>query len=334
VRKSNTEFRKSSSISVRKAGNKRTATGYAIVFAPAISNDLGNFVESIDSHAVDLSRNAVWCLRAHDETRQIASTLSGSLRLTKDSRGVRFEVDLPDTQDGNDLAVLIANGDGGQCSFGFIAESDLWSYRGDMPHRLVTKLQLIEISIGVIQPAYSLTSLALASGARSNALRLDTRKLLHLLSLRNDPTDSIVGPGRIITSQTPDGKTTVAFGADFCQCDTQNPDRQLTCGTCQASVLYLSKYDEFSCACGENDAPNHVCAQCGLAFDRSKVKEKPTLLEQVQETQEITCKCTSHRCETCGATFSDADQQQDYLGSSQDDARSLHLGLLQRRMAE
>lgn len=275
----------------------------------------------------------------HIEGQILGRQSNRTLALVDTSSALKFSCTLDeDTVWGSSAIAALARRDIIASSFAMLVTKDEWS---ELPDgnllRTIVAADLIHIA-PVANPAYLANATGLRKQQLNTALRTASSdqkiKLLELLALRNDPTDSIVGPGRIITSQTPEGKTTVAFGADFCQCDTQDRDRQLTCGTCQASVLYLSKYDEFSCACGENDAPNHVCAQCGLAFDRSNVKEKPILLEQVQETQEIGSKCTTHRCETCGATFGDADQQQDYLGSSQDDARSLHLALLQRRMAE
>lgn len=155
-----------SNISVRSVNGKRTLSGYAVVFSPAVSEDLGGFIESIDSNAIDLSKQKnVFVLRGHDANKQLASTASKTLTLRKDSRGIFFEFDLPQTQDGDDLAELYKAGQslGGQCSFGFIALSDDWTLRDNMPHRLVTSLELLEISVGVIFPAYADSSAALRS---------------------------------------------------------------------------------------------------------------------------------------------------------------------------
>jgi hypothetical protein len=149
MKKTNQELRAGHKIQVRARNGKRVLTGYAIVFAPAVSEDLGSFVESISYNAVNLEENNVWMLRGHDNNRQLGSTDAGTLRLTKDSRGVRFELDIPDTTDGSDLAELYGRGDGGQCSFGFTARDDNWTQRADGTIlRTVTDLQLLKSLAG------------------------------------------------------------------------------------------------------------------------------------------------------------------------------------------
>jgi Escherichia/Staphylococcus phage prohead protease len=160
---------------VRQTSKGRTAVGYSIVFPPAISSDLGGFVEQIDSNAVNIQRNNVWALRAHDTTRQIASTDAGTARLSKDKIGIRHEIDLPPTTDGNDLAALLARGDGGQCSFGFVCISDSWQEKNGVVLRTVTELELLEISIGVIFPAYGDTKSSLRSAPEWVRTKLKVR---------------------------------------------------------------------------------------------------------------------------------------------------------------
>ena len=165
-------------VEIRKTAKGRMAVGYSIVFPPAISQNLGGFVEEIDHNAVNLSRNNVWAVRGHDVNAPLGNTNAGTLRLSKDARGIRHEIDLPDTTDGNDLVELLSRGDGGQCSFSFICLSDNWSERADGSIlRTVTDLQLMEISIGVIFPAYTDTQSAIRScpaAIRSKLLKRDT----------------------------------------------------------------------------------------------------------------------------------------------------------------
>ena len=49
--------------------------------------------------------------KAHDPSRLLARTKSGTLRLEEDSKGLRFELDLPDTTEGRDLLALAERGD-------------------------------------------------------------------------------------------------------------------------------------------------------------------------------------------------------------------------------
>ena len=164
-------YRGSGRVQIRSKGKTgRIATGYAIVFAPSRSQDLGGFVEQIDSNSIDLSTvGNVYALRGHDTSRQLASTDTGTLRLFKDTRGIRFEIDLPDTTDGNDLAELFSrtgpNGsDAGQCSFGFIATRDNWKELTDGTIlRTILDMTLLEVSIGVVFPAYTDTTSSIRS---------------------------------------------------------------------------------------------------------------------------------------------------------------------------
>jgi HK97 family phage prohead protease len=183
-----------SKLQVRTASGKRTLEGYAIVFAPAVSQDLGGFVETIDPNSVNLSKYPnVHALRGHDTNRQLASTASGTLKLTKDSRGLKFSFPLPNTSDGNDLAELYRVGKqelAGQCSFGFLCNRDDWEMKNGVVLRNVADLTLLEISVGVVSPAYIDTSAALRrmpATVRQKVSRdfeQERAHLLHLLKLR------------------------------------------------------------------------------------------------------------------------------------------------------
>ena len=57
----------------------------------------------------------------------LARTKSGTLRLSEDSRGLAFDLDIPDTQAGRDILALAERGDIGGASFGFVATDEEWS---------------------------------------------------------------------------------------------------------------------------------------------------------------------------------------------------------------
>jgi HK97 family phage prohead protease len=160
----NKELRSSGHIEVRSTSTGRIATGYAIVFSPSRSQDLGGFVEQVDPGAMKLGQKNIWALRGHDSNKQLGSTDSGTLRLSKDTKGIRYELDIPATSDGNDLVTLLQRGDGGRCSFGFTVISDDWKVLSDNTVlRTLLDIDVFEISIGVVFPAYSATTSALRS---------------------------------------------------------------------------------------------------------------------------------------------------------------------------
>src|SRR5262249_54192729 len=82
------------------------------------------------------------------------------LKLHEDSRGLAFELHLPNTQLARDIAELVSAGELSQMSFGFVARDDTWSREGRRTIRTLCKVDLFEISI-VPEPAYEQTSVSL-----------------------------------------------------------------------------------------------------------------------------------------------------------------------------
>jgi uncharacterized protein len=86
---------------------------------------------------------------------------AGTLRLWQDAKGLAFELNLPDTSIGRDLAVLVERGDVSGCSFGFITPEggDRWNTQADKPVRELRSVDLREITI-TPAPAYPDTTVA------------------------------------------------------------------------------------------------------------------------------------------------------------------------------
>ena len=73
--------------------------GYAAVYAPATSEDLGGFRERIHPGAFDasLEKNAdIRALWDHNTSQPLARTTNNTLRLSTDKRGLRVEIELPE----------------------------------------------------------------------------------------------------------------------------------------------------------------------------------------------------------------------------------------------
>lgn len=136
--------------------------GYAALFNT--ETDIGGyFREKIAPGAFSDALSAdVRALLDHDHGRVIGRTTAGTLRLAEDDQGLAVEIDLPDTTDGRDAAVLIERGDLSGMSFGFIVTKQSWDETGDTPLRTIEKVELHEVSI-VAFPAYSDTSIAMRS---------------------------------------------------------------------------------------------------------------------------------------------------------------------------
>jgi HK97 family phage prohead protease len=139
----------------------RTIKRYPIVFDER-SIDLGGFIEVIRPQAVDriLREHAdVVALRNHDDTFPLGRVSTGSLRLAKDSRGLRAELD-DSIGFVADTLKLIDRGDAPGGSFAFTVQEggDIWSLRDGMPFREIVDMSVREVSLAVAFPAYKATA--------------------------------------------------------------------------------------------------------------------------------------------------------------------------------
>lgn len=171
---SNFEKRGHLGVETRAEDGKRTLAGYAALFNS--DTTIGDyFVERIAPGAFDAALTSdVRALVDHDTGRVIGRTKSGTLRLAVDSRGLKVEIDIPDTRDGNDLWVLVERGDISGMSFGFRVTRQEWDETGELPVRTIMEVELYEVS-AVAFPAYDDTSLAKRSleSARQEREALD-----------------------------------------------------------------------------------------------------------------------------------------------------------------
>lgn len=141
--------------------------GYAAVYAPALSEDLGGFRERITPGAFDKSLESNADIRAlwdHNTSQPLARTTNGSLKVSSDKRGLRVEIDLPEgVSYADDLRQLVRSGVVNQMSFGFLVPpgGDTW-YKDEDGNALRTlnRIDLHEVSVVSI-PAYPDTTVAL-----------------------------------------------------------------------------------------------------------------------------------------------------------------------------
>jgi uncharacterized protein len=142
---------------IREEGDGMTFVGYAAKFDQP-SENLGGFVEYVERGAFSRSlksRNDVMLLWNHDAGQPLASTRSGTMKLTEDEIGLRVEARLPQTTLGKDLAILLRDGIVGKMSFGFNVIKDSWNSEGN--ERRLKSVRLFEVS-AVVWPAYTSTS--------------------------------------------------------------------------------------------------------------------------------------------------------------------------------
>lgn len=152
-------------------------SGYAAVFdtETVIGGKDWGFREKIAKGAFSeaLKISDVRALFNHEEEYVLGRTKSGTLRLTEDDRGLKVEIDPPDTQDARDLITKMQRGDIDQMSFAFTMEGGVqtWDETGDMPLRIIEKVgELMDVSV-VTFPAYPETEAAARSLAATRKER-------------------------------------------------------------------------------------------------------------------------------------------------------------------
>lgn len=151
-----------------EGGGLGTLSGYIAVFN-SDSHDMGGFVEQIrpGAFAESLRTNDVVALVNHDHGAVVGRLSAGTLRLSEDETGLKFEIDLPDTLAARDLKTLVGLKNLLGCSFGFEVLADSWSQKDGKDFCTLEKIRLWEVSVGVTFPAYPETSMDLRNRLKS-----------------------------------------------------------------------------------------------------------------------------------------------------------------------
>lgn len=145
-------------------GNGRHITGYALLFNTR-SVQLGDFVETIAPTALNqdiINRSDILCLLDHNIQKGVLARSrngQGSLSLTLDEKGLKYEFDAPETALGDELLEGVKRGDISNSSFSFVVARDNWEQLPDGTYlRTILEFdRLFDVS-PVYQPAYNETS--------------------------------------------------------------------------------------------------------------------------------------------------------------------------------
>lgn len=140
----------------KQEDNKKIIHGYAVIFDSWA--EIGSWDECIKKGAFteSLKNNKILALYNHDFNNVLARK-DVNMTLIEDDRGLKFEIDLPNTSQANDLYELIDRGIVNQCSFSGFVRQEEWNYGdGERILRTINDIDLIEITITPI-PAYDVT---------------------------------------------------------------------------------------------------------------------------------------------------------------------------------
>lgn len=163
------EIRVFSSSELRAVDGGKKIAGYAAIFN-SLSENLGGFREKIAPGAFAnslASGDDVRGLIDHNPSLILGRTKSGTLRLAEDSKGLRYEINPPDTQYARDLMESLKRGDVDQSSFGFRTLEDSWTTENGEQVRTLLDVKLFDVS-AVTFPAYTATSVGLRALGISN----------------------------------------------------------------------------------------------------------------------------------------------------------------------
>ncbi len=197
-------------------GKRIVAAGVAIRYG-AVSKDLGGFKEEIRSGAATktLQERDLTMLHEHERRMLLGRRSAGTLRITNDERELAYEVDIPDTSYGRDLAVSLERRDVTGSSFGFVAiKADTkWSVGDDgVALRSVGALMLDHLST-TCAPAYDEHTAELAMRSLASQTGREYRELLDAAKQGLLPTliSAPAGGEEDHEEEDPDGRETTVW---------------------------------------------------------------------------------------------------------------------------
>lgn len=170
-----------SAVRLQRRDDKPTIIeGYAAVFYK--EGDAGTQYQLWDScyerimpGAFDRALQEVHDVRGlfnHNRDHLLGRVSSGTLRLSVDSVGLKYELDAPDTTIGRDTLTSIERGDLSGSSFAFIPipTRSVWVKEGDTEIRLIEDLDLYDVG-PVTFPAYQSTTTSVRSASREEVMK-------------------------------------------------------------------------------------------------------------------------------------------------------------------
>lgn len=155
--------RRTLTVPVEARAEGRKIGGYGAVFNSETIIG-GQFREKIEPGAFSKAlKGDIRSFFNHDPNLVLGRTKSGTLRIKEDAKGLDYEVDLPDTQAGRDVATSMERGDVDGSSFTFRVTDEEWvEERGQLPLRIVREVELYEVG-PVTMPAYDDATVAMRS---------------------------------------------------------------------------------------------------------------------------------------------------------------------------
>ena len=245
---------------------KKYLVGYASVFnvrSKLLFENNRMFYEIIDPKAFDEvlkdPKNDTILTFNHQRDKVIARTVSGTLQLSTDERGLLFRAELPEVSYANDVYNLVSRGDLFENSFAFFVKNEnvVWSKDEEGNNiKLIKKIsRLLDVSV-VTEGAYATTDVF----ARDNEVKVDRGNKTITITItesedEEEPEDMpmeepVVEP--VIEDPEEDA------------CKTKKPDKR------DPEQEFISKCIEDVMNSGETDDNKQAFAICKSKWDSGK----------------------------------------------------------------
>lgn len=169
---------------VKRADKIDGIAGYAAVYYDP--NDLGteyrlwsDVVERIRPGAFDraVREDDVRGLFNHDENQILGRTKAGTMKLSLDARGLRYDIDTPDTQVGRDTVESLRRGDVDGSSFMFVPMKVTWEEQRKADGSTLTIRWIDEVLLydcgPVTFPAYTATEAGIRTAGGEQSVRAE-----------------------------------------------------------------------------------------------------------------------------------------------------------------
>lgn len=144
----------------QRSADEGKITGYAAPFN-SLSEEMFGFYERIApgafSTSLASSDHDIVGLWSHDMTKPLASRDAGTLTLSEDDRGLKFEMTPNKTSWAADALEAVRSGTVSNMSIGFAVRDSKWETLNGKEVRTLTDIDLYEIS-PVVFPAYTATA--------------------------------------------------------------------------------------------------------------------------------------------------------------------------------
>lgn len=179
----------------KRADGSTVIEGYAAVFYRDGDKSTEfeiwpGFVERIRPGAFDralLEKQDVRALFNHDSGKILGRTSAGTLRLSVDQIGLRYEIDVPDTSTGRDVVASLERGDIDGSSFAFLPTQSIWIEEPELEIREIMDCDLFDVG-PVTWPAYEGTTAGVRSRDEIESLRAEVAERKRQ---RNTEADSV-----------------------------------------------------------------------------------------------------------------------------------------------